>query len=300
MLVGLSAPAGAQLSGGEVHAGEGSIDTNGNTTTITQRSQNLVVDWDTFNVAANERVVFDQPNVTSAALNRIFDQNPSQIFGAIDANGRVFLFNPNGLLFGASAKVSVASLVASSLDLSVDDFMAGQYDFNAIADRTGGLVVNRGLLQAATGGSVALIGGAVENEGVILAEFGDVAMGAGNKVSLDFDGDGLLFFEVTGDVLTNADGRESAVSNSGEIGADGGQVVLAGSTARNVFSNVVNNSGIVRAQRIENTGGVIRLSGSGGDVYSSGTLNASGTGGDGGSVQVLGDRVALTGNASIS
>ena len=300
LLVGLSAPAGAQLSGGEVHAGEGSIDTNGNTTTITQRSQNLVVDWDTFNVAANERVVFDQPNVTSAALNRIFDQNPSQIFGAIDANGRVFLFNPNGLLFGASAKVSVASLVASSLDLSVDDFMAGQYDFNAIADRTGGLVVNRGLLQAATGGSVALIGGAVENEGVILAEFGDVAMGAGNKVSLDFDGDGLLFFEVTGDVLTNADGRESAVSNSGEIGADGGQVVLAGSTARNVFSNVVNNSGIVRAQRIENTGGVIRLSGSGGDVYSSGTLNASGTGGDGGSVQVLGDRVALTGNASIS
>ncbi len=296
-MVGLTGPALAQ-EGGRVIEGDGSIDTNGSTTTITQRTQNLVIDWETFNIAADERVVFDQPNAQSAALNRIFDQNPSQIFGAIDANGRVFLFNPNGVIFGASAKVSVAAMVASSLEISVDDFLAGNYDFNEVAGQTGGLVVNRGLIEAATGGSVVLIGGSVENEGVILAEFGDVAMGAGSSVSLDFDGDGLLFFEVTGDVISNADNRESAVSNSGEI--TGGQVVLAGSTARDVFSNVVNNSGIVQAQGIENEGGVIRLVGSGGDVYTSGTLDASSSSGDGGSIHVLGDRVAVMDGATIT
>jgi filamentous hemagglutinin family protein len=294
-------PAIADPTGGEVVNGQGQIGQSGNTTTISQQTQRLVLEWQTFNVGADEQVIFNQPGSTSVALNRIFDQNASQILGAIDANGRVFLVNPNGIIFGSTATVNVASLVASSLDISNDDFMAGNYDFQSSGEGSPGVVVNRGLLQASTGGSVTLMGGAVSNEGLVVAELGQVTLAAGSGASLDFDGDGLLFFEITGDVLQNTGGLDSAVSNSGEIEAQGGQVLLTARAAKNVFSNVVNNEGIIRAQRIDNTGGVIRLMGSGGDVYASGVLDASGadSSSTGGTVQVLGDRVALYGDASV-
>ncbi len=306
LLLGLYLGASFELvlagpTGGEVVRGEGSIGQSGATTTISQQSQRLLLEWQTFNVAANEHVLFNQPGSTAVALNRILDQNASEILGAIDANGRVFLINPNGIIFGTTATVNVGALVASSLDLNYDDFMAGNYDFQTLADGSPGVVVNRGLLQASTGGSVTLMGGAVSNEGLIVAELGQVTLAAGSSASLDFDGDGLLFFEVTGDVLENTGVLDSAVSNSGEISADGGQVLLTASAAKDVFSNVVNNEGLIRAQRIDNTGGVIRLVGSGGDTISNGVLDASAadelsTGGD---IQILGDRVGLFGDAVV-
>jgi hypothetical protein len=141
------------------------------------------------------------------------------------------------------------------------------------------------------GGSITLMGSAVSNEGLILAELGQVTLAAGSSASLDFGGDGLLFFEVTGEVLENTGVLDSAVSNSGEISANGGQVLLTASTARDVFTNVVNNDGIIHAQRIDNTGGVIRLVGEGGETVNTGILDASGVGNSGGGeVQLLGQR----------
>ena len=209
-------------TGGEVVRGDGLINQGGAITTISQQSQRLLLQWQTFNIAANEHVIFNQPNSTAVALNRILDQNASEILGAIDANGRVFLINPNGIVFGSTATVNVAALVASSLDIDYDDFMAGNYDFQTLSDGSPGVIINRGLLQAATGGSVTLLGSAVSNEGLILAELGQVTLAAGSSASLDFDGDGLLFFEISGDVLENSAGLESAVGNSGEIDAQGG------------------------------------------------------------------------------
>ena len=292
----------ADPTGGEVIRGEGSIGQSGVTTTISQQSQRLLLEWQTFNVAADENVIFNQPGSTAVALNRILDQNASEILGAIDANGRVFLINPNGIIFGATATVNVAALVASSLDLDYDDFMAGNYDFQTLADGSSGVVVNRGLLQAATGGSITLMGGAVSNEGLIVAELGQVTLAAGSSASLDFDGDGLLFFEVTGEVLENTGVLNSAVSNSGEIEAQGGQVLLTAQAAKDVFSNVVNNEGIIRAQRIDNTGGVIRLVGSGAPVIHSGEIDVSG--GDevstGGTAEILGEKVGVGAGATVS
>ena len=284
--------------GGEIVNGIGSIvQTDPSSTLITQASERLGIDWQSFNVAEHESVRFDQPNSSSIALNKIFDQNPSQILGALDANGHVFLLNPNGMVFGEGAQINVAGLVATSLDLSQEDFAAGRFDF--AGSDSAGLIVNRGLIQAATGGSVTLVGGSVANEGVIMAELGQVNLGAGTRASLDFTGDGLLFFEVSGALLTNSTGADAAVSNTGTIQANGGSVLLTAAAARGVFSSVVNNQGLVRASRIENSGGVIRLVGDGGDVLTSGTLDASGQGGAGGTVQVLGDRVALSGAAVV-
>jgi filamentous hemagglutinin family protein len=93
--------------GGQVVLGAGSVVQAGSTTTVTQTSQNLALNWASFNVAAQETVNFVQPSATAIAVNRIFDTNGSQILGRVNANGQVYLVNPNGILFGAGAQVNV-------------------------------------------------------------------------------------------------------------------------------------------------------------------------------------------------
>ncbi len=85
-------------TGGQVVGGSGSISQSGlDTTTINQTSQNMSIDWQSYNLNANERVQYIQPNSSSISLNRILSQNGSTIAGRIDANGQVILVNPNGI-----------------------------------------------------------------------------------------------------------------------------------------------------------------------------------------------------------
>src|SRR5262245_60796380 len=100
---------------GQVALGTGTITQAGGDTLIHQASEQLAIDWQSFDVAADEAVRFVQPGAQSVALNRIFDQNASTILGAIEANGRVYLVNPNGIVFGESARIDVGALLASSL-----------------------------------------------------------------------------------------------------------------------------------------------------------------------------------------
>ncbi|MBL3526510.1 MAG: filamentous hemagglutinin N-terminal domain-containing protein, partial [gamma proteobacterium endosymbiont of Lamellibrachia anaximandri] len=280
--------------GGQVVGGQGAISVpNANTTLIQQQSHNLALEWQSFNVQAQELVRFQQPSASAAVLNRILDQNPSQIFGTIEANGRVFLANPNGLIFGRTATVNVGSLIAAGLDMDPDKFMDGKYELDLPDGQSPGSVINRGLIKAATGGSVVMVGGTASNEGLIVADVGYVHLASGRKAVVDFDGTGLIRFRVDEVVLGNDSGAQAAVANSGEIHAEGGTVVLAGHTARDVFSQVVNNTGVIHAGSIDKSGGKIRLSGFGGLVANSGRLEASGT--KGGSIVVSGDRITSSG-----
>ncbi len=281
--------------GGQVVGGQGAISVpNANTTLIQQQSHNLALEWQSFNVQAQELVRFQQPSASSAVLNRILDQNPSQIFGTIEANGRVFLANPNGLIFGRTATVNVGSLIAAGLDMDPDKFMDGKYELDLPDGQSPGSVINRGLIKAATGGSVVMVGSTASNEGLIVADVGYVHLASGRKAVVDFDGTGLIRFRVDEAVLGNDSGAQAAVANSGEIRAEGGTVVLAGHTARDVFSQVVNNTGVIHAGSIDKSGGKIRLTGFGGLVANSGSLYTSGT--KGGSVEVAGNRITHSGN----
>ena len=103
----------AAPTGGQVVAGAGTIAQAGATTTITQSSQNLSLNWQGFNIAPAETVNFLQPSASAVAVNRIFDSSGSQILGRLNANGQVYLINPNGILFGQGAQVNVGGLVAS-------------------------------------------------------------------------------------------------------------------------------------------------------------------------------------------
>src|SRR5258708_7178287 len=117
----------AAPTGGTVVAGQGTINQTGGTPTVRQQSQNLSLNWLGFSISPPETVQFVQPSTTAIALNRVIGTDASQIYGHLVANGQVFLINPNGVLFTPSAQVDVGSLVASSLNISNTDFLAGNY-----------------------------------------------------------------------------------------------------------------------------------------------------------------------------
>ncbi|MGH8294288.1 MAG: beta strand repeat-containing protein, partial [Steroidobacteraceae bacterium] len=288
--------------GGAIVGGRGSITSlNATTTLINQQSNQLTVNWSSFNVAGNETVRFVQPSRTSVALNDILSQSPSQIFGRIDANGHVVLINPNGILFGRTAQLNVGSLIASSLELKEYDPATGRLSFQSLSGHPGA-VDNEGSITAGPGGSVTLLGGTVLNNGLVVADYGTVAMGAGQAATLDFYGGGLLRLQVSGDVKTNASGAKAAVQNSGSIQANGGQVLLTASATQDVFASAVDNSGVIRAARIKSVGGVIQLLGTDGTASDSGTLDASGADAEsaGGTVTVTGKAVSLAGTAKVN
>jgi filamentous hemagglutinin family protein len=276
-------------SGGAVSAGSASIDASPGKLTINQASQNAAINWQSFSIGQTEAVQFVQPNSSSVALNRVLGSDPSSILGSLSANGKVFLVNPNGILFAKGAQVNVGALVASTRNITDGDFMAGNYKFSGNGN---GTVVNQGSINA-DGGYVALLGATVSNEGTIVAKLGTIALAAGNAFTLDVAGDGLL------NVVVNQGAVDALVQNGGLIKADGGQVLLTALSAGNLLQSAVNNTGVIQAQTVESHNGTIRLLGDmqSGTVSVSGTLDVTGTGAGqtGGNVTVTGQHVGLFG-----
>lgn len=168
-------------TGGQVVAGQAQIGTSGSQMTINQATSQAILNWGTFDIGAQASVKFQQPSASAVALNRVQSANPSQIYGKLDANGQVFLVNPNGVLFAPGAQVNVGGLVASSLDLADRDFLARSYTF---AGEGGGAVRNEGSIAARAGGYVALLGPSVANSGSINAPQGSVALAAGQQIGV--------------------------------------------------------------------------------------------------------------------
>ncbi|WP_431018791.1 GLUG motif-containing protein [Burkholderia cepacia] len=279
-LLGLAATSAYALpTGGAVASGKADIamSADGKTMSINQHTDKLITNWQDFSVAGGERVSFKQPDVKSIALNRVIGTNGSQIHGQIDANGKVFVVNPNGVVFGAGAQVNVGGLVASTKDISDKDFLAGTYRFSGTSGHS---VENAGTIAAAEGGSVALLGAQVSNTGVIRAKAGRVALGAGNAFTVNFDGNGLLNLQVEGGAM------DAQAHNGGLLSAEGGEVLMTARAANGLLNAVVNNSGTIEAQGLKERNGKIVLDG--GLVQVAGKLDAAG-----GDVTTRGEQVKV-------
>lgn len=280
--VGLSQPAAGQL---QINASNGAI-----------------INWQQFNVGAGELTRFVQPSASSAVLNRVTGAGASQLLGQIQGNGRVFLINPSGIVVGAGARIDTNSFIASTLDIADADFLAGRLRF--LAGATAGSVRNSGIISAGPGGRVALIAPDIENSGIIQAPGGQILLAAGRRLelaSMDLEG-------VTFEVQAPTD----SVLNLGQLLADNGAV--------QVFAGTLRHSGEIRANRlVQDADGSIRLVGSHevtltsdsvtradglaggsitirttrGDTRVEGQVSATGSGGQGGQIHLLGERVAV-------
>lgn len=286
--------ANALPTGGQVTAGSITYGVTGNTLNVNQTSQRGAINWNSFNVGSGATVNFNQLNAQSITLNRVVGNERSVIDGAINANGQVWVLNAAGALVGRNAQINTAGLLLSTLNISDADFMAGRSTFESTGGS--GRIVNFGTINAA-GGYVALLGQQVVNEGLISARLGTAVLAAGDKVSLNFNGDSLVSATVDRGVL------DALVSNKQAILADGGLVMLTAKGLDQVLATVVNNTGEIRAQTVaEKAGRIYLLGGMENErVAVGGTLDASAPdGGRGGFIETSAARVSIADDATIT
>ncbi len=268
----LAASAQAQMPAGmSVVAGQATAQLNGKQLTVTN-ANNTILNWQSFSIGAGNTVNFAQPSSTSQVLNRVTGNDPSAIFGSLTSNGRVWLLNPNGVLFGQGARVDVASLVTSTLNISNSDWLAGRALFTGGG---AGSVVNQGEIRTTSGGRVALIGSAsVSNEGLIAAPDGQIVLAAGQSVELVDTGAPNFAVKVTA--------PSGSAVNLGTL--SGARV--------DVMAAAVNQQGIVEAQSIV-------LQADGRLTLASGSATHA-DGEQGGSVKLLGQTIELQDGSTVS
>jgi trimeric autotransporter adhesin len=315
----LNIPLYANPAGEAVVGGSASFDRNGSTLNITT-SDRAIINWQDFSIGLGETTRFLQPSSTSAALNRVVTGNPSSLLGNLEANGQIFLINPNGILVGNGATINTSSFIASTLDVSNEEFMAGK-DMTFSGSSTAS-INNQGNIQALNG-DIFLIANQVDNSGSLTASKGLAGIAAAEEVLIKHTGDERVFVKAPGLQTYGLTG----IQNAGAISA--AQVELKAASS-NPYSLAINNQGVIRATGTKELNGRVLLVGNGGTIQNSGEIYASledGTGGHiavaagrnadrtstvistgtidasgtkGGSIEITGDQVGLTDQAVVN
>ena len=149
LTLGIALNAVANPLGMTVQRGAARATVNGSQLTVTA-SRNAFLNWQSFNIAAGETTVFRQPSAASIVWNRINDQNPSQIYGSLRANGVVVLLNSSGFYFGPNSFVSAAGLVVSTANCLPPQNSGGSWEFNGPPPLAS--IVNYGQIKIGAGG----------------------------------------------------------------------------------------------------------------------------------------------------
>jgi filamentous hemagglutinin family protein len=295
-----------------VVSGTVNFGTTGNTLTVTN-SANSIINWQAFSIAANESVWFNQQSALSAVLNRVTGIDPSRILGSLQSNGKVFLINPNGVIFGQGSRIDAAGMVASSLGITNQDFLAGNFRFTG--DSTAGAVKNQGAITTTAGGMVWLISPNVENSGVITSPNGSVMLAAGQSVYLVDPQKPEIAVVVSapanqavnmGTILTQGGSAGifgSLVSQQGVINADSavagenGRIFLKSTTSTTLGANSV-----ISANALDKGDGGRIVVLSDGETKVDGTISATGgpNGGKGGFIETSAPVVNIAETAQVT
>jgi len=220
----------ANPSGAAVVSGDVQLYRPDSSTLNITNSPNAIINWDSFSINAGEITRFIQQNASSAVLNRVTGQSPSAIMGSLLSNGRVFVINPNGIVFGANSVVDTAGLIASTLNISDQDFLQGRYNFKGDS----GSIDNQGYIRTAKSGEVVFISPDIKNSGIIETEQGQILLAVGRDITLNsLDNEGVS-------LKVTAPGDQ--VLNLGELIADKGSVGL--------FADIVSQQGKVQTNAL--------------------------------------------------
>jgi len=248
--------------------------TSTSTTTINQHAQDVVIDWDSFNLNSSETVRFNQPNASSIALNRVMDSGRSTIDGKLSANGNVWIINSDGILFGKNAVVNTGGFLASTSNITKDNFISGDYNFAPAHHHhhhhhDDGTITNDGEITVADGGLAMFVAPEVTNNGTITAKLGKIQLASGNEFTVDMHGDGLISVAASKSVTSQL------LANNGHLYADGGHITLTVGAATQMIDSLVNLNGIIRADASSGHPGFVSISTPGDVNINGGSIKAS-------------------------
>jgi filamentous hemagglutinin family protein len=304
-LVAVTSSAWSLPEGGQVVQGAVQIVQPGtNILQIMQSSPSGIINWGSFNIDANQLVQFLQPNSSAALLNRVVGQSPSQILGQLQANGRILLVNPNGMLFGPGSSINAGSFLASTLSIQDQDFLEGRYDLRWDGTSPMRALVNQGEIRVNEGGFLALISPLIDNQGLLLAERGQVVLGATRQATLTVDAQGLLQVTIPDGFAAHSGpipNSQAVLLTPGQMSDTLAQLIrpAAGSesatmveTAQGIqllgAEGVLVNQGVIRADALQGRAGSILLDSSQATVLApQGLVSASSAQGDGGDILAL-------------
>ena len=266
-------PSGAQVTHGSLQVSQ-----SGNFMQINQLSQRAIANWQGFSIGQGQTVNIQQLSAQSALLNRVVGADPSRLLGNLNANGSVFLINPNGIVVGENARIDAGSFFATTARISDASFLAGgQLHFFDGSDEG---IRNLGVIRASSG-DVVIVAHTVDNQGNISAENGVAALGAATSFYFVPDGDQRIVVEAN----LPATNSPVGLDNSGVIEAAQAELKAADG---DIFELAVNQTGYVKATGVEHKNGRIILTAQGGTVTLSGEIVAQNADGNGGEALVGG------------
>jgi filamentous hemagglutinin family protein len=238
------------------------------------------INWQSFSIPKGNSTYFQQPNASSTSINRVVTNTPSQLFGTLGSNGNLVLVNQSGITVGAGAVVDTAGFTASSLKMSDADALALRLRFGDGSPSDGTVSVFGNVV--ARSGDVVLLGSnvATGKDALIQAPNGSTILAAGQQIELTGRGLEGITLQVQSPV-------ESAV-NLGTLKGD----------AVGIFAGTLKHGGLIQATTASLERGKVVLKASG-DATVDGAGKIVATGVKGGAVDVLGNRVIVTGQALI-
>ncbi|NEP12609.1 MAG: filamentous hemagglutinin N-terminal domain-containing protein [Symploca sp. SIO2C1] len=302
-LVSTSLPTTANPTNPTVINGTVTI-TNPNPTTLEiTNTPGSIINWQGFSINPGELTRFLQQSPESVILNRVIGSDPSQILGTLQSNGRVFLINPNGIVFGTGAVIDVQGLIASTLNLSDQDFLNGNYLFSQTGTGAPVTLQTGAQLTTADGGQIWLMAQSIEQQAGsnITTPTGQTVLAAGTQVQVVESALGNMVFNVTTDGTNNLQTLGAIASQKGAAGLFADNITHSGSINAQsadgipglVVLNATNNltiedNGIINTDSTDNSdGGIINLTaGNKLEVERLAEVSADGgiSGGDGGRI----------------
>ena len=283
-----SVPASANPEGPQVVNGVVGFATPNPQTLEVTNAPGAIINWRGFDIGVGETTRFIQQNAASAVLNRVTAPNASEILGALQSNGHVFLINPAGILIGRDATVDTAGLVMSTLDIKDADFTAGRFKFEG--GDSSGAITNHGYIKAAPNGEVVLIAPKIVNapeagndkSGLIETPNGELILAAGHALTISSLDDPNISFEVK--------------APDGEI-VNLGRLLAKGGTA-SVLAGTIRHSGEINADTlgVDDTGRIVLKATDKVETTAESKTTALGsTGAAGGTITVEGNKATVGG-----
>ncbi|MFZ3032915.1 MAG: filamentous hemagglutinin N-terminal domain-containing protein [Parvibaculum sp.] len=287
-----SGVAQAAPTGSTVQAGTAAISSvsngPGTTVTVNQSTDRLYVDWSSFNIDAADVIDFVQNTSQSIAVNRVTggSLSPTTIDGILNANGHVWILDPSGIAFGATATINVGGLLVTTANIEPTAFMsvatlddAGGFIFTS-GGNGNAVVSNAGTINSS--GLLALVAPFVDNSGSLTSSYGDVLLGGAEAFRVSFSEVGRADPTPFDELLVTDFIIDTPVTNDPTPGAETVPVTNTGSlTGANVIATAasvgggafINMDGVVEATNVGTQSGDIVLLGGGN--FTSGAADAS-------------------------